>query len=103
MTQAISDVQPHITPPPKYGDRQVMAKMFKSGKSTCKPTNVTEKSGMLMTNLRSTRYFNSPCAECYATNRPPATEIPIETIHSSQPPRGFLHERLSVACPQALR
>ena len=29
MTQAISDVQPHITPPPKYGDRQVMAKMFK--------------------------------------------------------------------------
>jgi hypothetical protein len=80
-----------------------MAKMFKSGKSTCKPTNVTEKSGMLMTNLRSTRYFNSPCAECYATNRPPATEIPIETIHSSQPPRGFLHERLSVACPQALR
>jgi hypothetical protein len=29
MTQAISYVQRHITSPPKYGDRQVMAKMFK--------------------------------------------------------------------------
>jgi len=45
MTQAISYVQRHITSSPKYGDRQVMAKMFNVSEKYLRADKCYRKTG----------------------------------------------------------